>query len=122
MKPNAKSNHHPKLGKLRELMLAKTNNSASQKSLWVKNLSQTKQLSSSQQKVLEKGLNFAITPKRIPVLDIVASIGKGFKNVRNQSAVELARNKITQILSNSKLPPTNLSPKENKALHELESD
>ena len=40
-------------------MLAKTNNSASQKSLWVKNLSKTKQLSSSQQKVLEKDLNFA---------------------------------------------------------------
>ena len=103
-------------------MLAKSNNSASQKSLWVKNLSKTKQLSSSEQKVFEKGLNFAITPKRIPVLDIVASVEKGFKNVRNQSAVELARSKITRVLSNSRLPPPNLSPEEKKALQELRSD
>ena len=54
VKLNAKSNHHAKLGKLREPMLAKSNNSASQKSLWVKNLSKTKQSSSSEQKVLEK--------------------------------------------------------------------
>ena len=119
VKLNAKSNHHAKLGKLRKPMLAKSNNSASQKSLWVKNLSKTKQLSSSEQKVLEKGLNFAITPKRIPVLDIVASVKKGFKNVRNQSAVELARSKITQVLSNSRLPPPNLSPEEKKVLQEL---
>ena len=68
VKSNAKSNHHAKLGKLWEPMQAKPNNSATQKSLWVKNLSETKQLSSSEQKVLEKGLYFAITPKRIPVL------------------------------------------------------
>ena len=77
-------------------MLYRTNNSASQISHWVKNLNKTKQLSSSQQKVLEKNLNFAITPKRIPVIDIVASFEKGFKNVPNQSAVELARSEITQ--------------------------
>ena len=103
-------------------MLAKSNNSALQKSLWVKNLSKTKQLSSSEQKVLEKGLNFAITPKRIPVLDIVASVEKGFKNVRNQSVVELARSKITHVLSNSRLPLPNLSLEEKKALQELRSD
>ena len=103
-------------------MPAKTNNSASQRSLWVKNLSKTKQLSSSQRKVFEKGLNFAITPKRIPVLDTVAFVEKGFKNVQNQSAVELAKRKIIQILSNSKLPLPNLSPKEKKALQELKLD
>ena len=42
--------------------------------------------------------------------------------MRNQSAVELARSKITQIFSNSKLLPPNLSPKEKKALQELKSD
>ena len=45
---------------------------------------------------MEKNLNFAIIPKRIPVKDIVASFEKGFKNVPNQSAVELARSEITQ--------------------------
>ena len=49
-------------------------------------------------------------------------VEKGFKNVRNQSAVELARSKITQVLSNSTLPPPNLSPEEKKALQELRSD
>ena len=42
--------------------------------------------------------------------------------MRNQSAVELARSKITQVLSNSRLPPPNLSPEEKKALQELISD
>ena len=108
VKLNAKSNHLAKLGKLQEPMLAKSNNSASQKSLWIKNLSKTKQLSSSEQKVLEKSLNFAITPKWIPVLEIMASVEKDFKNVPNQSVVELARSKITQVLSNSRLRPPNL--------------
>ena len=55
-------------------------------------------------------------------MKIVASVEKGFKNVRNQSAVELARSKITQVLSNSRLSPPNLSPEEKKALQELRSD
>ena len=79
VKSNAKSNHQAKLGKFQKPMLAKTNNSSSQKSVWVKNLSKTKQLSSSQQTVLEKRINFAITSKPIPVLDIVASVEKSFK-------------------------------------------
>jgi len=50
----------------------------------------------SQNQVLEKDLNFAITPKRISMLDMVASAEKGMKNVKNQAKVDLARNKITQ--------------------------
>ena len=42
--------------------------------------------------------------------------------MRKQSAVELARSKITQVLSNLRLPPPNLSPEEKKALQELRSD
>ena len=42
-----------------------------------KNLSKTKQLSSRQQKVLEKG-KFCNHIKTDPVLDIVASVEKGF--------------------------------------------
>ena len=68
VKSNEKSNYLAKLGKLREPMLAKTNNSASQKSLWVKNLSKTKQISSSQQIVLETGQRFRSHTKMDPSL------------------------------------------------------
>ena len=42
--------------------------------------------------------------------------------MQNQPAVELARNKITQILSNSERPSSNLSPEEKNALQELKLD
>ena len=49
---------------------------------------------------------------------MVASAEKGLRNVRNQTKVELARTKITQII----FPPPNLSAEERKALKELQSD
>ena len=53
---------------------------------------------------------------------MVASAEKGLRNVRNQTEVELARSKITQIIFNARVPPPNLSAEERKALKELRSD
>ena len=91
------------------------------KQRWVKNLSD-KNLSAAQVSVLEKGLNFAITPQHIPRLDIIASVEKGLRSIRNQAEVVLARSKITQIVRNAKLPQPNLSKDEMEALKELRSD
>ena len=73
------------------------------KEVWIKNLS-NKQLTSPQRQVLEKGLNFAVTPDAIPHAEFVASVEKGLQNVKNVDKVALARSKIAQILKNSKLP------------------
>jgi len=47
---------------------------------------------------------------------------KKLKNVKNQAEVDLAQSKITQILSYTKLPSSNLSNDEMKALKELRLD
>ena len=52
---------------------------------------------------------------------MVASAKKGLRNVRNQTEVELAHSKITQIIFNTRVPPPNLS-EERKTLKELRSD
>jgi len=44
----------------------------------------------SQNQVLEKGLKFAIIPKWIPMLYMIASAETGLKNVKNQEEVDLA--------------------------------
>ena len=79
-------------------------------------------MTTSQHQVLEKGLNSALTFKNIPHLYLVASAEKGLRNVRNQTEVELARSKITEIIFNARVPPPNLSAEERKVLKELRSD
>ena len=72
--------------------------------------------------LLEKGLNFAVTPDTIPHSEFVASVEKGLQNVKNKDKVALARSKITQILKNFKLPLKNITTAEVQALKELRSD
>ena len=66
--------------------------------------------------LLEKSLNFAVTPDIIPHLEFVASVEKGLQNVKNVDS------KITQILKNSKLPPKNITTAKVQMLKELRSD
>jgi len=70
------------------------------KEFWVKNLS-SKQITDSQRQVLEKGLNFAVTPDALPHSEIVASVEKGLRRLKNQAKVEVTRSRIVQILKNS---------------------
>ena len=84
--------------------------------------SSNKQLTNPQRQVLEKSLNFAVTPDAIPHSEYVASVVKGLQNVKNVDNVALARSKIAQILKNSKLPPKNTTTAEVQALKELRSD
>ena len=72
--------------------------------------------------LLEKGLNFAVTPDAIPHSEFVASVEKGLQNVKNVDKAALAISKITQILKNSKLPLKNIATAEVQALKELRSD
>ena len=80
---------------------------------WVVNLS-SRELMIYQRSVLEKGLNFAPTPKVISVNRIVASIESALSRIGEAREVEQARMKITNllILRKAKLPATNLCPKQ----------
>ena len=89
IKTKTTSSHRIKLDKLRP---SKQQHKKG-KEVWIKNLS-NKQLTSPRRQVLEKGLNFAVTPDAIPHLEFVASVEKGFQIVKNLDKVTLARSTV----------------------------
>jgi len=98
-------------------------NETTSKRRWIKNISR-KELSNDEKSVLEKGLNFALSPKTIPVLEIAAFVVKGLKNICNKPVgeIEMARSRIAQVVHNSRPSTPNVSPQEINALNNLKSD
>ena len=71
---------------------------------------------------LEKGLNFSITPKKIPVVKILSSVENGIFSL-NQSPKDTIRVSVANILKNSKVPATvNITKEQEKALQNLRKD
>ncbi|XP_072050067.1 uncharacterized protein [Amphiura filiformis] len=87
-----------------------------------KNLSD-RSLSESEVSVLAKGLNFAVTPNKVPIADIVTATETAIKQAKlDQSKAESLRHKVSTTLCNAKLPPPNTTKEERKALDELAKD
>ena len=84
---------------------------------WVVNLS-SMPLSMMEKEVLKKGLNFAPAPRHFPVPEIVAAVEVGLGKVSSTLAQQ-ARTKIAGHLSKARPLPTNLHPKEQKAIKTL---
>ena len=72
--------------------------------------------------VLEKGFNFAITPKFIPNLDIISGVEAGLRAVRDDVAVHIARSKVSEVLKSAKPPQRNITQEEEEALKELKQN
>ena len=86
------------------------------------NLSNT-ELINTQTAVLEKGFNFAITPKSIPKLDIVTGVETGLRKIRNATSVTIARSKVAEILKTASPPLNrNVTREEEEALKELKNN
>ena len=79
-------------------------------------------LSFHEKKVLERSLDFAIAPKTLPAMNITSAVEKGLKPLWNSPSFDIARAKITQILSNWRPPTPNLTEEEFKALKQLQQD
>ena len=58
----------------------------------------SKELTNFQNAVLEKGFNFAITPKFVPKLDIINGVEAGVRKVRDEAVVQIARSKAREPL------------------------
>ena len=84
---------------------------------WVINLS-SKQLSSPQKSVLARGLNFTPAPHRIPVLQMVAAVEDGLRQI-DCSEADRVHTTAVGILNKARPPPMNISPMESRALKEL---
>ena len=89
------------------------------KKKWVINMS-SRQLNHIETDLLEKGLNFSITSKKLPNKDIIVTIEHAVKDLEKEEA-DTIRAKVSLTLQNSKPPKDNLSKDERKALKELQS-
>ncbi|XP_041820389.1 uncharacterized protein LOC121626093 [Chelmon rostratus] len=85
---------------------------------WVKNLSD-RVLTQPEKEVLAEGLNFAMTPKQVPIMATESAIKK---NRKTETEGEQLRLKVSAALSNAKPPPSNLTYEERKAVTSLSKD
>ena len=72
-------------------------------------------------KVLFKGMNFALTPRKIPVKDIIQSTEPALKHL-DKTAANQVRIQVLQTLKNAKLPRPNTSKQANAAIQALHRD
>ncbi|XP_061404410.1 uncharacterized protein LOC133340310 isoform X1 [Lethenteron reissneri] len=77
-------------------------------------------ISDSLKSVLAKVLNFAVTPKHIPVDDIIAQVDVALKGLGHNPA-DVARSEIAAILKNAKKPISNISKDERFELSKLKN-
>ena len=90
-------------------------------SRWVKNCSD-RILSDPELCVLKKGLNFAVTPRKVPVVDIVTATESACRSLNNGDANEL-RSKVVNILNkNEKVKEQNVGKDEWDAIDNLRKD
>ena len=114
--------HQKKLNALRKKNRSSSSTTTTlPKQKWVVNMS-SKKLTQSQNAVLEKGFNFAITPKFIPKLDIISGVEAGLRAVRDDAAVHIARSKVSEVLKSAKPPQRNITQEEEEALKKLKQD
>ena len=79
-------------------------------------------LSDSERSVLMKGLNFSVTPSKIPVDEIVAATELACNQLKDKSQAESLRNEVVKIVSKSKPPRSNISRAEREAIKALAKD
>ena len=78
-------------------------------------------LSSTEEDVLALGMNFSITPSRIPTADIIAAIEATAHQLDTTTAEQL-RARVNRALVSAKLPKPNLSYRQQAALKNLRDD
>ena len=91
--------------KLRHLLSKRStvNSGSSLKDKWVMNLS-SKEISAQERGGLEKGLKFAIAPRKIPTAEIVAAVEESISQL-NDDRRHLVRAEVSSILRRAKPPP-----------------
>ena len=82
----------------------------------------TRNLSRDEIDLIQKGLNFAITPRVVPTKEILASVEQGVRNLTEEDHNEV-RLKVTGTLKQAKATrKQNLSSSQMKALKGLRTD
>ncbi|XP_072030440.1 uncharacterized protein [Amphiura filiformis] len=84
---------------------------------WVKNITD-KELSDPQQKLLARGLNFAVSVDKIPHTEYIVACETACAKLPWQEAQSL-RAEVTGMLKSAKVPKSNITKEERSALKEL---
>ncbi|KAI0232255.1 hypothetical protein LSAT2_017403, partial [Lamellibrachia satsuma] len=87
---------------------------------WVINLSKYK-LSGNQNKILAKGLNYAVTPEKIPTEEFVVAAEQATWSLPQEQKDKL-RADITGVLKSAKVPKQNITRQERTALKGLQKE
>ena len=66
--------------------------------------------------------NFCVTPKTVPVDEIIASTESACTQMPDKSEADSLRAEVVKILKNSKPPKSNISNQERNALNQLSKD
>lgn len=80
-------------------------------------------LTQADERVLMCGLNFAVSPTHIPVVELITATESAIhcNNIPEEEA-ELLQLRVSSTLSNAKVPPANLEEEERMALKSLSTD
>ena len=81
----------------------------------------SKELSALEQSGLEKGLEFAIAPRKIPTAEIVAAVEESISQLNNDRR-HLVRAEVSSILRRAKPPPKNIQKDAFNVLIALKKD
>ena len=81
----------------------------------------SKQLTDYENSVLLKGMNYCVTPKSLPIKEIVANVEQAIKPLPKEQA-DTIRAKVSLTLQNAKIPKDNLSKQERISLTKLKKD
>ena len=84
-----------------------TNDCGNNTERWIHNYS-SKELTPNEKSVLAKGLNFAPSPRNIPIPAIIASVEDGLRKVRSGNN-QAARIDIIGALKKAKIPASNIT-------------
>ncbi|XP_071476499.1 uncharacterized protein [Diadema antillarum] len=89
---------------------------------WVRNLS-SRDLSEYETSVLSKGLNYAVTPKQLPVSELITATESAIRqgHFKPTEADEI-RHDVSSLISRAELPKQNITKHEQKALEDLAKD
>ncbi|XP_068739082.1 uncharacterized protein [Montipora capricornis] len=90
-------------------------------SKWVKNCSD-RILSDPELSVLKKGLNFAVTPRRVPIVDIVMVTESACRQLNNSDSNSLRAKVLNLLEHNDKVKDQKVSDEERKAIDDLKKD
>ena len=112
---------YERLERQQEIQLDENEDTTIDRNRWVMNLS-SRNITNSENSVLQKGLNFAITPTKMPLHEIISSTELACSLMNNQNNASRLRSDVARILEQCKPPKPNITKEERQALYKLKKD